>query len=514
MTRPPSKFPPGAGSLDLGLSALLDPGEQGSVKPSQALVSEVPVSVPPVAPSAEPLSEFEEYAEAQNWKALGKLCDERLPPQVAADERLELLEVRLWWARSQQQLAGVPLSILSAPLEDIAQKLLRQLGKLPPPSEGQRLQRLKKLAASLLTEVGIALREQGDEEVSNRLAELSAMFCAAKESKQSTDKGGSFAMPGSSLVAGGLVEASVPPRLRKSLDSKERLRSGFEAAPGKNAASAKDEIPHAEQSSSRKRMLFLLVGIAALVLALNSLFGGEDLPTSLRSLALWEDREAAAPARPLADGIPEPQMKSAAPELVTGVNQLDSILEDIKNDRSQVADLKTRQLPGSEAGAASLAPRSGASNSVAEQSPAPGTALRQQSPALSQKEKIDMSGPREPADFPRRDFREGLRPRENPRGAPDTPPRRDPSSRDAPSNGASRGPPERPGFEEFRRPRTYRTLVETDVMVSPTIRARVLDTLPSSVEVLVEGREGYWLRVRSQKGNVGFILAQDAVRQD
>lgn len=77
----------------------------------------------------------------------------------------------------------------------------------------------------------------------------------------------------------------------------------------------------------------------------------------------------------------------------------------------------------------------------------------------------------------------------------------------------ARLPGSQQGISPFDRPArgdVYRVLVRANVVGSPSYRAAVIGRLQPGDEVLVDGRVGAWLRLRSRRGNEGFILAQDA----
>jgi hypothetical protein len=502
MARPPSKFSNEGSSLDLGLSALLDSSAKAPPAALAPRASEEPPT-PEVHSTPEPLSEFEELVEGGQWKALSQRCDKLLPPQVSADERLELLETRFWWARSQQQLEAVPLSILAAPLEDIARKLHSALELLHPLAPGQRLFRLKAEVASTLAEVAAVLTKQGEREIGERLAQLGSSFRGVRLKEPE----GHRPMPQAETPqAPATVRHEIPDRRPpRGLDSRERLRSGFQPAPELAQSQSGGFSPTNSRPSSRRFVLLALLGVAVASVLVFKTPNEDAILPSLGKTFLGGEEEQVLTKKPLRDGITAPELRVSEPKLVTGVNQLDSILEDIKNDRSQLADLKQRPPAGLE----SSNSRPPSTVSSTEPTSETGLGAATGSPSgvqgRGQKERIDMTGPREPANFP------GAGRQGSGVSGPDL--RRPDDVRRGPSSRPS-GSAERPGFEDFKRPRTYRTLIETDVMSHPTIRGRVLDTLPGNVEVLVEGREGYWLRVRSQKGNVGYILAQDANRQE
>jgi hypothetical protein len=75
------------------------------------------------------------------------------------------------------------------------------------------------------------------------------------------------------------------------------------------------------------------------------------------------------------------------------------------------------------------------------------------------------------------------------------------------------GPPEAvlPGAsqEGFELQKTYRVLEKTSVLSAPSYGGRVVGQLERGDRVLVEGKLGRWLRLRSKKGRGGYVIAAD-----
>ena len=75
------------------------------------------------------------------------------------------------------------------------------------------------------------------------------------------------------------------------------------------------------------------------------------------------------------------------------------------------------------------------------------------------------------------------------------------------------GPPQAvlPGTapEGFEPQKTYRVLSRTSVLSAPSFGGRVIGTLDRGDRVLVEGKLGRWLRLRSKKGRGGYVIAAD-----
>ena len=111
------------------------------------------------------------------------------------------------------------------------------------------------------------------------------------------------------------------------------------------------------------------------------------------------------------------------------------------------------------------------------------------------KDSVDTDGPVEGAEFRERIER--------------APPERQARNREE----IQGGPPHAvlPGAsqEGFEQHRTYRVLSKTSVLSAPSYGGRVVGQLERGDRVLVEGKLGRWLRLRSKKGRGGYVIAAD-----
>jgi len=171
----------------------------------------------------------------------------------------------------------------------------------------------------------------------------------------------------------------------------------------------------------------------------------------------------------------------------------------------QVTDTLARRDPGGRLGALFYAIDEGAraanpSPSLAN-APLPPVSSQPQSVVTSEalparsKEQVDTTGPLEGAEF--RDRIERSRPlllqgrrEELQGGAPQ-----------AVLPGSSSG--------EFDDQRTYKVISRTSVLSAPSYGGRVIGQLDVGDRVLVEGKLGRWLRLRSKKGRGGYVLTAD-----
>ncbi len=545
--------------VDLGLSALLaeksssEVGERVRAGPQSEQEDSSQVasrSAGSKATKPEVLSEFETLARAGDWEQLASVCEQGLAPQLEANSFAHL-ERRVWWIRSQQKKEAVPLSILAAPLEEVACKLGKHfaadsLGANSSPDGTEtpevtanskaRQERLVRELDQLLGTVARALEQKGEEATALRLRELRIQKNRSEDRDSLPQEVAETSLPigksaqSSSVAPVGerhsLAERpSVAERLSVGLDLPERENSTAERR-GKNLT-GKDRRIESDTASWLRIFCIAMALCLGLGLSVALVTGVLDQGSfarvfeRLNPLTWFKGSTGGELARnALRDGVREPSLKVPALEPIESANQLEAILEDYRNARpprlndarpggagteGKVNGAATQSGAGDQRGgvvneAAQVGGgQSGAASSLREEH------SRQDSPPSAsvsaqagQKETVNTSGPIEPSDFPR--GRGGDR-------------ARDTGSR--PGSGstsrADRPLGERPGFQDFKSPKPFQTLVETEVMSVASVRGRHLDVLPAGVEVLVEAKEGYWLRIRSQKGNRGYILAQDAI---
>lgn len=523
-----SRPPPAVGSpnnvtVDLGLSGLLS--EAAATSPTAPPHKDSEQEVRPTErPSASQESEYvpRVLMAAGKWSELAAWCERGLSPKLtssAPEEVWPRIERRVWWIRSQERLKGVPISILSAPLEEVSHEFLvhRESGR---ETLGAGVsEALQNELYKLLGELAEGLRSRGDEATASRLEDLKKRVGTthiATTPQVRTDSAVQGA--GDQPEAGATVDPlPAPPRIRAELT--ERLISDL---PARGPKEAGRKAPHPGTSSgstgkdraitSTARWWLKALVITVLLLALVGVLLFQRLNVrswreTLTSLGIGQTNPL-APQIPLPDGLKEPALQPPKLPEPRAPSQLEAILEDYRG-----AKVLTPQTDVSPRDSTDRPPAQAKEGDPSSSSAAPSSAtVHQQAnrqplePVVQQKETINTSGPLEPPHFPRAgDRRRDTEPSSGLSRGPRQPP---------PPTGQDSSPPrpERPGFENFTAPRVYRTLVETDVMSAPTIRGRALDVLPAGVEVLVEGKEGYWLRIRSQRGNRGFILSQDAVR--
>ena len=173
----------------------------------------------------------------------------------------------------------------------------------------------------------------------------------------------------------------------------------------------------------------------------------------------------------------------------------------------QATDTPARRDPGGRLGALFYAIGEGApvapsaSTSAVSQSPVPPQPPVEPKPIPSEpipprsKDEVNTRGPLEAPEF--RERIERVRPQSLER-------RRQELQGGSPQAVLPGSSPE--GLETHK---TYRVLSRTSVLSAPSYGGRVIGQLEQGDRVLVEGKLGRWLRLRSKKGRGGYVLASD-----
>ncbi len=143
MATPGSKKAPSAGSLNLGLSSLLERELQSAPPP----VEEIPTPA-----SNTNLNELERLFQVGEFSQLSALCEERLKNSDNQD-----VEARLWWLGAELRKGVVPISILYSPLEAVVSGLRKDGAGTSTPH--------CKIAGRLLREFAARLHEGGSPEL-------------------------------------------------------------------------------------------------------------------------------------------------------------------------------------------------------------------------------------------------------------------------------------------------------------------------------------------------------------
>jgi len=220
-------------------------------------------------------------------------------------------------------------------------------------------------------------------------------------------------------------------------------------------------------------LLLLCAGIALLRLPLSA------TPTALASESFIRD------SAPKEQRYPEVVLPDA-------VGNLGALYYSFEETRPDPQSSTGSTPPG--------APQEG-TGATAPPQPAPERTL---APKLPQRERINTAGPVEDQAF--RDGVAGRKPLPaKPGGRPNPTAQRGPFGD---------GPPPATPFDRPVDGRLYRVIAPAKVVSAPSYTAQVLGRLEPGDKVMVDGRIGTWMRLRSRRGRDGYVLAQDVVPAD
>lgn len=449
-------------SLDLGLAGIINGRRAVAETVGQNEASAVPVPLTSITTDSGSL-EYVQLAEKKAWAELARLCESQLPPGAPPEDMLRLIEPRLWWIRSQLMLGVVPKSILAAPLDAASRLLMEACLK------GQRedLQRLKPVAAGLLAEMSAALQRNGDISLALSFLERAYRLDSSYQSSLKEFVHAALEAEKSGSQPEGILLRDQLERLKVEL---EGCQSSLVQSTGRKI----DCLAVPSLETGRWYRMRLYVGALAVVVALAflvliwregaELFSSND-PRSWS--ALWN-----RPAEPSFAMLGSSRLASPLGlevERTTRISRLDTLFYDLQRPRPT--------------------PKGNTPTSVREAPPRP-----------SAKEKVNTSSPVEAPDMAAKDSPAHGRLSDN----------RVAEAGEEPLALAGRVA-SAPSFEDFKRPKLYAVLVATRVMSEPSLRAEALAELKPGDEIMVEGRHGYWLVIRSKQGKTAYILAQDAV---
>lgn len=353
-------------------------------------------------------------------------------------------EAQLWWVRAHLGALSMPASLLIAPFE----ALLREL-------KGSEL---SLELGSILKETGLIMLQRiqqvGD----------SAQIAALRRA----------------LIENGLLEAT----------SKHNHRSSWQVLPEQNGdKSAVSDLSNqvAPQVSSQSSPLAIKraprinkrtaisVGVVAVLLLILLLLAPHFL-------YLTASTEAAYESFVHEPGIAEQVIP--APEGRNHLGSLSALYYSIKEQEEQ-AEKISASLVAAEPTSSPIQPQA---TSRSDPSVKEGAQSIQ---VAKRKEQINTRGPIEGEQYRSARSMERKRPQNI-----EEPPLRDRDS--------SRHTP----FERDSNGKLYRATARVNVLSAPSYRGRVLGRLEPGDRLLVEGRLGSWMRLRSRQGREGYVLAQ------
>lgn len=455
---------PGAGStaVDLGLGSLLDSAH-----------SKVEAVVTPITeqqPNPDKVeSENEKLAREQQWDTLLAQTELLLEDQqLRLDRPSQWIESQSWWIIAQLHSAKLPLAVLAAPVEGLLEN------SLEISSRGQ--EGASQCAANI-------------ELVKRTVAEFASALFARGEMQQ-----GMQLLSRARVLGGDLTVLSEPLKkfaqpLRDLQGSEQRLFAilckelSFHPAYDSHSSSVssssplpivptmKDNTGAAPTSSSSRgarKPIPMWVSTALIFVVLLCLLSG----------FLWKQFSQKQPTPlPIAStlSLPKADLEVPPPAPVAQPGKLDALLIGLSSKKT---DAKIE-------------------NKVSATKPA----ANPQAPvgAPQRKEKLNTDGPKEAENV------RVLREQSDRDSTNSQSQKREESSLPIP------GPAEAPRFENFPSSKVFQVVRATNVMTRPSVNSEAVAGLKPRDRVRVEGREGYWLRIRSKQGKVAFVLAEDVV---
>lgn len=449
--------------LDLGLSGLLS-GESAA-----ASSSSMPPSVPPssnsnaaeAAVEQPPRSQLQGLAREGRWNELIDQAEAILSGEDSS-------EARVWWVRGHLGALSMPASFLAAPLEALCRRVagtplspeLNEALQETAPLLVKRLEDVAEndLAASLRAALErLALLPPGSAERERRIR------------KKTDAKMKSLAAQGLTLAEDGSI---VPVQAAKA--NAARVDFNVMPLPGrlKRKANAKKGI------SGTRLAGVMVVACALLVVAL--LWSFEGVPTWLGSS----------------------EIQIASEGFISNGEAAEQVIP-VLDERGKVGSLSALfySIGSAGAGGDTQPSQTGATGAVDGQGIAAANSSSgvdgASSGAKRQLEQINTSGPVEGPEFQRGVERSG-----GPFGSGIGPVQPElPAVNDSPS---IRHPG--PAVDVARSGRAIRS---TSVYAGASYGSEVVGRLEPGDRVMIEGNAGRWLRLRSRKGNGGYVRRED-----
>ncbi|RIL04795.1 MAG: hypothetical protein DCC75_12270 [Proteobacteria bacterium] len=411
----------------------------------------------------EPPINYKDLYDRGKYEELSRLCEDRGKEKPSAETDQQKVaaycEAQLWWIMAQLKLTAVPVGILAAPLQSICDEVVR-LKRTGSQHAAQLSEFCAKLIGDLTSKlsdrlVTIPLLERGLELSDSLGAKLKSQVVSALQAEENK---------------GPLERRQNAKRIEYLKNLASRIEK-IKPAPPAQTGQPERQPPHAATSGNRTRFWPAILLLVILVTGL------------LWLIAPWFSRDRSFYARFVED-FPEGEPLLPELERTRKFSKLDAIYYEL-NEQTRSGEKKDgTSLSGTHSSEIeNLSARSALSqSSVAAKVPA--------------REVIDTSGPIEPKELSDTQD-QGPIPIDN-------------GTRQEKVNSA---PPHNPQFVDFKEPRQYQVMVETSVMSRPSLRGKELAQLNPGDKVQVTGMEGYWLRVKSQKGRLGYVLAQDTERE-
>ncbi len=499
--------------LNLGLSEFLSPPAveskiSGEIPP--VLNQEAPQDKLSTAETEKAKSAYELLAERGEWEALAA----RAEPKIHSDGK-EDSEAKLYWIMAQLRSGSVPLSILTAPLQSVGRAVLdEKRAELVEndPIQSEKLKSIESTCAALSREVGGLLIDKGEFADSVTLTERAYQLdgkgleelrsCIRKERehlKNSKDYSEEF-LRAARLRDLENIEAALP-RDEASIDqassavpnSSSWELSSKKEAPNQGAdVTARSSLDFIPPNPSRVPVRGIVALIVLVVIGGTGFLLGERMFGSERSI------EGALPSSIALQEAAKLELPQS--QRLGRVNHLDALYYEMEKEGANRVPL----VAGSAAPPQNSPVRIMGTAGGAEFVPKEATA--------GERQVVDTNGPIEqnlPAtDIEKRadDARAPLfdrtalpTPQSSPRGV-------------MVDTGDARV--EALPVENYSGGRSFVIIARTRVVSRPTFRSATVATLQVDDVVLVEARVGDWLRLRSKRGEPGYIFAQDAIEKN
>lgn len=487
------------------------------------------------------LSPYRKLAGQGSWNELMLLCEDRLNTIEGEDS-----EARLWWIKSQIELDAVPMSILSAPMDTATRNVSEdEISICGEEIDESRLAEVRRLALEVLQQGADKLAAIGDHAtavtflhrsfkagapVSDKL--LSCVESYQQELDDIPDYQRSAEQSESIEFLRELKDdlAAHNEHLQKEAKRAALLNMKTTAEEKQVDASTEqpDDIKHTsglksvslesdhtdlssfgavpERSKLWQRAIAAIGVVSVVVLFFAAWkFGGLNwigwVSASSERFAFEETSLVGIDVKP--------RLKFASLRRVGTLGHLDALYYDIGLQKNTAAtdalsDI-LKQAAAAERAAAPVRTAAPVTQVAVSAPPAATRVVRHKKPAPSQP-LVNTDEPAEPLEIRNILLSGGYRPEEASRPVID-----ENYVKSFPGGGQA----SKAGYPVYRfsPPKVYRVVATTRVLMRPSFRSGAKSELKAGSYIEVVEDLSIWLKLKSRKGQYGYILAQDAVPQ-
>ncbi|MCB9030477.1 MAG: hypothetical protein H6619_05445 [Deltaproteobacteria bacterium] len=439
--------------LDLGFESLVsslaeDSDTAAEIVKSSQSTKQLDLNGKSSRSSASGVDDLQSLFDRKEWKTLQKLSEKELD---RSEEESPL--TRLFWVKSQLELKTVPASILSAPADSATKSLLKQIDQLDL--------KLKKEIALILIKIGSNLTSTLSDNLGFEFYNRSLKFDLGV-----ADKLRDVLVNEQELVDQTLGKKKLKERRQQAID-KLTLKLGKKEKVATNSEEPKIKV--ASDKPKSKQLSYKLIAVISLF---AMLYGGYQYKDQV--LALFSD-DAEKPYLPIETGEQRAEPVIPKAERVAKLTTLDAILYDMKEAK---AGLTKEEIDSS-------LPEKTEVSSPTKNATAPQHSVK--------KETVNTTSPVEGTVF-----------------YPELSKLQNQNLADESSYPGSS--PSLPSEDLSGKGELYRIIASTRVMSKPSFLGISIAYLDQGARIEVLSRSGDWLKVRSRKGKLGFVLAQDAER--